>query len=340
MKVKLTDIAEKMGISTAAVSMAINNKEGVSEETRLKVLEVAEELGYKIRKKSIKEPETKRFIKLLRIRKHGLVVMETDFFAAVISGIEEQCKKRGYELLISNIQLDTERPKQLADEFHNDVDGMIALCTELDEEDVQAFKEMKCPLVILDNKFEFNIDTVLINNQKAVRQGVRYLHDNGHRQIGYLKSNTHIYNFGSRYRSYCVALDMLGLITNEQAVIELEPTIQGAHNDMIKYIEENGVENFPTAFLADNDNIALGAVNAMQEKGIKIPEDISVVGIDDMPFCPIVSPKLTTIKIFKEEIGRHAVKMLLDQINEESECSKKTEIDTMLIERDSVKTLL
>ena len=93
MKVKLSDIANEMGISVAAVSMAINNKSGVSEETREDVMKTAERLGYKIKKpQSVQQSTAKRFIKLLRIRKHGLVVMETAFFSALIEGIEMQCK--------------------------------------------------------------------------------------------------------------------------------------------------------------------------------------------------------------------------------------------------------
>lgn len=340
MKIKLVDIAEKMGISTAAVSMAINNKDGVSEETRVKVLAVAEELGYKIRKKTVEEPfTTKKFVKLLRIKKHGLVVMETDFFAAVIHGIEEQCKKRGYELLISNIHLDTKDPKQFEKEYHTDVDGMIALCTELDELDAAGFNEMRCPLVILDRKYDYNINTVMINNQKAVRQGVKYLFEKGHKNIGYFKSSTSIYNFDSRFKSYCEAMSMYGLVQENENIIELEPTIQGATQDMLAYLEANGSQKLPTAFFADNDNIALGAMNALKEKGVKLPEEVSVVGIDDMPFCSIMSPQLTTMKIYKEEIGRQAVKLLMDQINGDTECTKKVEVDTVLVERASVADL-
>ncbi|MEN8907578.1 MAG: LacI family DNA-binding transcriptional regulator [Clostridiales bacterium] len=340
MKIKLVDIAKKMGISTAAVSMGINNKDGVSKETREKVLKVAEELGYKIHKKNVKNStDTKRFIKLLRIKKHGLVVMETDFFAAVINGIEKQCKKIGYELLISNINLNKEDSKQLKNEYHSDIDGMIALCTELDELDLVTYSKIKCPLVILDSKSQYNIDTVLINNQKAVRQAVKYLCEKKHITIGYFKSSTRIYNFDSRFKSYCEAMTINGLTQNDKNIIKLEPTIQGAYRDMINYIEKNGKKNLASAYLADNDNIALGAMNALKEKGVNFPEDVSIVGIDDMSFCTIISPKLTTVRIYKEEMGKQSVKMLLDRINGDTECSKKVEIDTLLIERNSVKDM-
>lgn len=343
MKIKLSDIAKEMGISTAAVSMAVNNKPGVSEETRLEVLKVAGEMGYIARKpatavKIANASASKKFIKLLRIKKHGLVVMETAFFAKVIDGIEEQCKKMGYELLISNITIDPNEKGQIVNEFHDDVDGLIALCTELDEEDVIDLVGLKCPKVILDRRFQFNVDTVLMNNQKATNQGVEFLYGKGHRKIGYLRSSTSIYNFESRFRGFVKVMESKELDISDDHIAHIEPTIDGAYKDMMMYLNEFG-HDLPTAFIADNDNIALGAINALKEKNIKIPEDISIVGIDDMPFCSLISPQLTTIKIYKKEIGRIAVKMLVEQSKEETECSRKVEVDTTLVNRESVRDL-
>jgi LacI family transcriptional regulator len=344
MKVKLSDIAGKMGISVAAVSMAINRKAGVSEETRAQVMKVAEELGYVFKKTFVEETvkrnsQSKKFIKLLRISKHGLVVMETAFFSAVIDGIEQQCKKTGSELLISNIIFDPAMPNQIADEYHDEVDGLIVLCTELDDEDVVGLIELNCPKVILDRRFDANVDTVLMNNQKASRQAVSFFYSKGHREIGYLKSSKRIYNFDSRFRSYQVSIESKGLKVNEKFIVHLEPTIEGSYRDMLRYLEDKSLSELPTAFLADNDNIALGAMNAMKERGIRIPEDVSLIGIDDMPFCNLVSPRLSTVRIYKEEIGRQAVKMLVEQSANETDCSRKVEVDTLLVDRESVMDL-
>ena len=338
MKVKLSDIAKEMGISIAAVSMAINNKSGVSEETREQVLEVAERLGYKIKKTQPVQvsPLAKRFIKLLRIRKHGLVVMETAFFTALIDGIEMQCKKMGYELLISNMVIDDLTTHTIADEYHDGVDGLVVLCTELDFADVEELLNKKCPIVVLDRKFDYNVDTILMNNQKACRQAVKFLVDMGHTEIGYLKSSTSIYNFDSRFKSYRESIAKRGLPFDINHIMSLEPTIEGAYADMKESLLSFDPKLLPSAFIADNDIIALGAMNAMKEAGIRIPEDVSLIGIDDMPFCKFVSPQLSTIKVYKEEIGRHAVKMLVEQIDQETECSKTVLVDTVVINRESV----
>lgn len=338
MKVKLIDVANAMDISVAAVSMALNNKKGVSEETRLQVLEVANRLGYKIKTAVVEQAsDSKRFIKLLRIKRHGLVVMETAFFAAVTEGIEEQCRKMGYELVVSNIVIDDTDPEQIKREYHDDVKGIITLGTELQEEDIKLFSSINCPKVVLDRRFMHRINTVLMNNHQAANQGIWHFVECGHEHIGYLKSHTSIYNFDSRFRGYQESLKNYQREFHPEWVILLEPTIEGAYRDMLLYLNENGMENLPTAFLADNDNIALGAMNAMKEFGIHIPEDISLIGIDDMPFCKLVSPNLTTIRIFKEEIGRQAVKLLLEEIAGESTYTKKIEIDTELVIRNSVR---
>lgn len=339
MKVKLSDIANELNISVAAVSMALNNKVGVSEETREEVMKTADRLGYRVKKQTVEEVKRKRFIKLLRIKKHGLVVMETAFFAAVIDGIEEQCRKMGFELLISNIVLNNDLD-QIQKEYHDEVEGLISLCTEMDEEDSVKLIGIKCPQVVLDRKFIHNINTVIMNNQKASRQAVEYLYEKGHRSIGYLRSSKSIYNFDSRFKSYLESIERQKLSCIQDQVIELEPTIEGAYRDMKDYLSNAGVKKLPTSFLADNDIIALGAMNALKEYGIKVPDEVSLIGIDDMPFCTVVSPQLTTIKIFKREIGRQAVKMLVEEIQNDSETTRKLEVDTVLIERESVKALI
>ena len=339
MKVKLSDISKEMGISVAAVSMAINNKNGVSDETREQVITVAERLGYKMKKVQPAQSNIKRFIKLLRIKKHGLVVMETAFFADLIEAIEKQCKKMGFELLISNVTLDKTASNQIVEEYREGIDGLIVLCTELDIEDLDGLFEKKFPLVVLDRKFECNVDTILMNNEKASRQAFEFLVDSGHTEIGYLKSSTSIYNFDSRFNSYCESVARNGLILNQEYILSLEPTIEGAYRDMKNLLSTLKQHQLPTAFIADNDIIALGAMNAMKEVGIRIPEDVSIIGIDDMPFCKMVTPQLSTIKVYKEEIGRYAVKMVVEQIEQESEFFKTVLVDTVLINRGSVQKL-
>lgn len=351
MKIKLDDIAKQLNISVAAVSMAINGKKGVSDETRDQVIKVAKEMGY-IFKESIKEEvsveqEKKKFIKLLRLKKHGLVAADTDFFAAVIDGIEEECRRNGYQLLISNFQLNDSSMDILKSDLSEEVEGQVVFATELEEEDVLFLQECRSPFVILDSFFhnqDWNF--VLMNNGNATYQAVSHLVKQGHKQIGYLKSSKSIYNFERRFGGYLEAMKVKSLVVRSEDTYELEPTLQGAQRDLeniLELLETNDLslkkslkKTLPSAFVADNDIIALGAIHAFKKFGIDVPKDISIIGIDDMPFCEMSSPKLTTIKIFKREMGREAVRLLLDVIENKSPYTQKRELNTMLLERESV----
>lgn len=342
MKIKLDDLAKQLNISVAAVSMALNDKKGVSDETRERVIKVAKEMGYEIKvtQKVEEEKESKKYIKLIRLKKHGLVAADTAFFAAVVEGIEEECKKNGYQMLVSNYKVEELTEAIIEEELSASVSGNIVFATELAQEDVMFLNNCKSPFVILDSFFiDQDWNTVLMNNFNATYQAVKHLLKNGHTQIGYLKSSKSIYNFDRRYSGYKDALNATGLILNEGYTMSLEPTLLGAESDMDLLLQGMSREQLPTAFVADNDIIALGGMNALKKHGYHVPADISIIGIDDMPFCEMVSPKLSTIKIFKREMGREAVRLLLSGVNKETPYTQKREINTMIIERESVRNI-
>ena len=121
-------------------------------------------------------------------------------------------------------------------------------------------------------------------------------------------------------------------------VVELSTTMNGAYKDMKLYLEKK--PQMPTAFFADNDMIALGAMKALQEMGYEIPKDISIIGFDDLPFSEISNPPLTTLRVPKQEMGRLAVKKLLEAMEENVKIKTKTQVCTMFVERESVRDLL
>lgn len=343
MKVKLSDLAKELKISVAAVSMALNNKKGVSDETRQRVMQLAHAKGYQIKSPHgaiDEEKQEKKYIKLLRMQKHGLIAIDTAFFGTVIEGIEEECKNQGYELLISYKSLQELNHWDIEEECGNNIQGLIIFATELDDSDMLAFRDIRKPIVILDSYFiGEHWDTVLMNNEGAAYQAVKYLAQCGHRKIGYLKSSTPIYNFRKRFIGYLDALQGEGLTFDSQLNFELEPTLVGAQRDMEILLQEKDIKELPTAFVADNDIIAVGAMNALQKNNIQIPEEISMIGIDDMPFCQAVRPELTTVKVYKKEIGKEAVNTLIRNIGTKRNIVQKREINTELIIRNSVKVL-
>lgn len=205
--------------------------------------------------------------------------------------------------------------------------------------DLEYFTGINKPIILLDSYFKHeDYDFVLINNTSASYKATSYLINNNHREIGYLHSSVYINNFYYREQGFREAISDNNLEYNPDYVFELEPTLEGSYKDMKKLLKTR-LNNLPTAFFADNDIIAFGALRAMKEFGLEIPEGISIIGFDDMPYCLISNPRLTTIRVFKQEIGRLAVKRLLEKINQKDGIIQKIEVATALVERDSVKRL-
>lgn len=339
MKTIMQDIAKLAGVSPGTVSNALNDRKGVGKETKTKIIKIAEELGYFRNHKKNEE----NAIRLILFKKHGYVVSDTQFFSALIEACENECRQNGYELLISQVihgEHDTENVLKIINQ--GKIDGILLLATEMSEEDFCYFEDLNIPIVVLDSYFELKgYDYIVINNVSGSYKATKYFIDNGHKRIGMLGSSINISNFEYRYKGFKKAIEESGLTLRQDDEILIEPTLDGSYKDMKEYLERNKGKELPTALFAFNDIIALGAIRAMQEQGINIPKDISIIGFDDIPFSSLSNPNMTTIKVYTEEMGSLAVRRLIDKIdNEDREILLKIEIDTKLIERNSVAKMI
>jgi LacI family transcriptional regulator len=335
MKTIMQDIAKLAGVSPGTVSNALNNRKGVGKETRERIIKIAEQLGYYRNNK-----EESRVIRFIIYRKHGYVVSDTPFFSALIEGIERTCRAEGYDMLVSHIIFNEHSSKDIYEIIKQEqVAGVLLLATEMYEEDLEPFRNLSIPIVFVDSYFKNeDFDSVTINNTKGAYQAVKYLIDNGHSQIGCLGSTKTINNFNYRYEGYKKALTEASISVREEYELLLEPTLDGAYRDMKSFFLNKDLK-LPTAYFAYNDIIALGAIKALKEFGIGVPEQVSVIGFDDMPFCEISSPSLTTVRVYKQYMGKTAVNRLIEKISEQDEVKIKIEINTDLISRESVKKL-
>lgn len=332
MKMNLQKISEVTGFSTATISNALNRKKGVNAETATKIFKTARELGYftGVRISSI------RFV---QYKTSGKIVGETPFFSAMIRGLEQECRAMGYEAILTTINQDDDDFTEHLDQVLNDIScGVVLLATEASEQDMVMFSQARAPLLLLDNWPEtVECNALLISNTDSACHAVEYLIERGHRKIGYLKSCERIKNFFYRQEGYRRALLLNGLVPDEKFEVALPPETMQAWAAMEEYLSTD--PELPTAFFADNDNIALGALKAFEARGIRVPEDVSVIGFDDMPFSKFSTPPLTTISVSKEEMGRLAIRILLDSVNSNLTVRIKTQICTQLIERESVRSI-
>ena len=333
----MKDIAKLAGVSPGTVSNALNDRKGVGKETKAKIMEVAQELGYFRNSKKSED----MVIRLILFKKHGYVLSDTQFFSALIAACENECRQKGYELLISQI-IHGEHDKE--DIFKminkNKIDGILLLATEMDENDFLNFENINIPIVVLDSYFETkDFNYILMNNIGGSYGAVKNLIENGHTRIGFLGSSISTNNFEYRFTGFMKAIKDCRLCLKEEDKVLVEPTLDGSYRDMKSYLSTNK-NNLPTAFFALDDVIALGAIKAMTEANVKIPQDVSIIGFDDTPFSSLSSPSMTTVKVYTNVMGSFAVKRLVEIINKEDEVQLKIEINTKLKIRDSVKKIL
>lgn len=338
MSITAKELSKILNLSEAAVSMALNNKPGVSTQTRIKVKECAKEYGYDFSK--ILEAEKPKTIQgsilFIIYRKNGVVVDDTPFFSKLSEGISQSCKEKNYIMTISYFYDGDDIEKLLKNSIALGYTGIILLGTEMTEIDFIPFKNISIPIVILDNYFEnINANYVLIDNFQGASLATSYLIKNCKNHPGYLKSKFPITNFQEREEGFYKAIRKNGLPTSKTIVHSLSPTTNGAYADMKEYIDQG--EELAKCYFADNDLVAAGAMKAFKEAGYKIPEDIAIIGFDDMPHCTYLEPPLTTVRVPKNYFGMIATNRLIELINNPSSDSIKILLNTSLVLRKSVQ---
>lgn len=329
-------LAKMLGVSPAAVSIALNGKRGISDRKRELILAAAQTYGIKTATQSsvIKS----NYINLVVFRKHGLVYGDTPFFSELIEGLTCNATNAGYNVQITYFYANQNTQEQLQTLAESDCTGVILLATEMDDNDILLFQNFNKPLVVLDSYFPFSKhDCIVINNAQGAFMAAKHLLLNGHVQLGYVRSKARINNFKERASGFMKALNEVGITDHNPVVfIDVTSTQDGAYNDMSAYLDLGN--SIPQALFIENDLIAISCIRALKEHGFVIPDDVSVIGFDDIPMSYVISPKLTTIQVPKSQLGRQAVRMLIERISGNADeapvCSL---LGTKLIDRNTVK---
>ena len=335
MSITAKELAKILNISAATVSMVLNQKPGISEKTRTLVLETAKKYGYDFSKLNTTEQKN-GMLHLIIYKKNGAIVSDTPFFSELIEGMENQCKIAHYEFGVSYFYEGQDYNTQIESLLTPDKKGILLLGTELNKEYFQPFSHLSLPLVVVDTYFEeLNCDSVLINNVQGAYLATSYLIKKVGTPIGYLHSSYSIGNFEERKDGYYKALRHYHLPTSHPYTHSLRPSVEGAYYDMMNSLKKGCPVT--GAYFADNDWIASGAMRAFKEFGYQIPDQISIMGFDNMPICTITDPPLTTMDVPKRLMGKIAVEQLLKKIKRNTDEVIKIELSPHLQERQSVK---
>ena len=308
------ELAKIMGLSEAAVSMALRNKPGVSTQTRRNVIEMAEKHGYDFSRTAKHTAPSSRNVTFAIYKRHGSVVGETPFFSELSEGIGTACAEGNFKLNIAYIHKGEDVEKNIEDISYSDCVGVILLGTEMQAEDFIPFGKLRVPIVVLDLYLDtLEYDCVLINNAQGAQMAADYLINRTKKQPGYLRSSYTIGNFDERADGFYKSIRRHGMSASKSIVHKLTPSIEGAYADMLEIIERG--EELAQGYFADNDWIAIGAMKALQKKGYKIPEDIAVVGFDNVPMASYIEPTLTTVHVHKKPLGELAARRLIEIVN-------------------------
>ncbi len=346
MNTRIKDIARLAEVSIATVSLVLNEKPGVGVETRERVLRLARELQYEkpggssIPGRNGTTTAAGGTIQFLKIARHGHTVNRdhTVFVADYIDGIVHGAKAHNYRLEVSSFS--GTPVEEILNGIRRDADlrGAVVLGTELSREDVTAFSGLDIPVVFLDTFIDFlPFDFIDMNNQDSVYRIVEHFIENGHSEIGMVRSLVQTRNFQLRHLGFVQTMAALERPLREEYIFDCDSTFDVAYRDM-QNILRRGV-TLPTALFCTNDIMAFGVMKALREEGIHIPDDISIVGFDDLPTSALMDPPLTSIAVSKWEIGNTAVTRLTNRMINPSMPAVKIVVGGTLIERESVKDL-
>lgn len=335
MKYTAKDIAEALHVSTATVSLVLNHKPGVSEARRREILEKIQELecDYLLKNETV----TVKRLGFVVYKRTGKIIDEFPFFLYWLEAINRVIQESEYEMGI--IYMNPEDEEERIQVIKNaQYDGLIIYAVEMYPENLRIFGSLDIPCVYMDNSFfGEGVDTVTIDNQLGIRQAIGCLVDRGHREIGYIKSTYKIDSFNERFDVYKKALEEQGLVMHPEYVMEVGYSEADTERDALQYLEQAG--RLPTAFAGDNDLLVCRVVNAMKKRGIRIPEDVSVVGFDNRDISLFTEPKITTIEVGEEGVGIAAVQCLLSKLRGDRPYGEKIRLGTKLIVRDSVNRI-
>jgi len=333
------ELAHLVGVSPSAVSIVLNNRPGVSDETRQKILRAASEYGYEKHKRQLTASKLS-IIQFVIYKMENSKITQSPLFSSISEGITHQAQKCGYTLQISYLDDQSDIYAQVASLRNCNCDGIILMASEMDEERMKVFEAIDIPFVVLDNYFDNNkYDCIISNNTLGTKIALKHLTDMGHKDICCLSSDLNCTNYIERrhtFISQCLANPDISHCSNN--VLKSPCLINQAYDTCVNYIK-NRKHEMPTAIFADNDLLASTCVSALVDQGFNVPNDISIIGFGDYSLCQMFLPALTSIHVPMHHLGSLSVTRLIKKIKCEARTALKIELATSLVVRKSVKNL-
>ena len=328
------EIAAKLGISPSAVSIAMNNRPGISEETRTLILETAKEMGYNHKPRKSNAGGDIHLVIITQGLQAGFDC--NSFIDRHVEGISMQSRAMGYNLKIVYVTMEDIEGKKLEDITDENCRGIILMASVCEGIPKIFQNSEKIPVVVLDKPADYcGLDCVTASNNSGIMKSLDYLYSNGHRVLAYVGGSSDNSNSEERRNSYWHSIRRF-------------PELAGCENNIytVKYSDMDGTApkivdemiasgNMPTGIICATDFTALSVIKALNARGFRIPDDVSVIGYDNVPVGQVCIPSLTTVDVPKKRMGAIAVIRLDDIINGVAQESVRIEVLTDLLVRES-----
>jgi LacI family transcriptional regulator len=329
-RVTIKDVAQASGVSYATVSRVLSGYEFVRETTRNRVMEAVERLGYvaNLQARSLAGGRTQII---------GLLVPNLDngYVGTITKGIDQELARANCDVLLYTSHRHPGKESFYVSAIANGLtEGLLLIAPLVPATYLDALREQNFPYVLIDQADATqNSSVVEATNWQGAYEATRYLSQLGHTQIAFITGSLAVRSAIDRLQGYKAALVDCDIPVREELVIEGDYQQQTGY-EITKNLLQNA-DPMPTAVFASNDLSAFGAMDAVREYGLHIPDDISIIGFDDVPQASFVYPKLTTVRQPLEQMGQVAVKMLLEQIEDQNRPPQRVALATQLVIRDS-----
>ncbi len=331
MAASIKDVAREARVSIATVSRVLNNIDVVNDDTKQRVKEAIEKLGYR--------PNiVARSLKTQRTRTVGIIVpdISNQFYPEIVRGAEDVANIYEYNVMLCNTDLDKEKEIEYIRIMKEKMaDGIIYMSSSLDEDVLKLFDELKLPAILVENiDPSGKLASVTIDNEKAAYDGVSYLISKGNKKIAYIGSDKEGKNLSAkRYSGYEKALKEKKIKLAEDRVAFTGSKAKDGFDAVSRMLEKTEID----AVFCTGDEIAMGVINALRERGIKVPEQVDVMGFDNIYLSSIFYPKLTTVAQPMYDMGSVGMRMLIKKISGNEPEEKSYVLEHQIIERNSCK---
>jgi len=325
-------IAERVGVSPSTVSRALSGRGYCGEKTKAKILRVARELNYApdSAAKTLKMRQTKKIL-------FAVPDICNPFYFDMINGINQVLEEHGYLMILFYTKHSlAEELKAIRNLREKVADGMIMVSFHFCEENIRAINELKAP-VVLTNRYvsasgRDRFDYVYVDTYAGIRLGTEHLIEQGMQSIAYIGGSLGEQTGLQRYCGYRDAMREAGLPVDERLVAESDYTERGGYLAALQWLRE---ADRPQGIVAANDLMAIGVMKACEEVGLRIPEDVAVVGMDNLDIASRVYPKLTSVALKQEEIGRQAALLLMSRLQGRPVPEREIKLMPHLVVRNS-----